>query len=69
MTDPMNKIFLMLGEIKADQVTMKEDISEIKKSVSDYETNKNKIVGACVIVSAGVGGLFSSILNKIGIQF
>ena len=68
MTDPINKIYLMLGEIKSDQATMKEDISEIKTSVTDYQTTKNKIVGACIIISAGVGGAFSTLLNKIGLS-
>ena len=45
MTDPINKIFLILGEIQGDQKSMKDDIAEIKEGVQDYRSTKNKLIG------------------------
>ena len=68
MTDPLNKIFLTLGEIKADQESMKKDVAEIKEGVADYKRTKNRIIGICVGISAAVGGGLSALLNKLGIH-
>lgn len=68
MSDELGKIFLMLGEIRADQTTMKKDIVQIKETVDDYRRTKNKLIGACVVISASVGGGLSAILQKLGID-
>jgi len=64
----MNKIFERLGKIQADQETMKNDIRDIKVGVADYRKTKNTLIGACVVISASVGGSLSMILNKLGIH-
>lgn len=66
--DPLHRIFQMLGEIKADQTSMKSDISEIKDGFADYNNFKNKIIGVCVGVSAVIGGGLNLILKKLGIS-
>lgn len=68
MTDPLNKIFLMLGEIRADQENMQSDIKEIKEGVADYNNLKNKLIGMCVFLSVSVGGGVSAALNKLGLK-
>ena len=68
MTDPINKIFLILGEIQGDQKSMKDDIAEIKEGVQDYRSTKNKLIGGALGISAVVGGSVSAILNKLGIH-
>lgn len=67
MTDPLHRIFETLGEIKADQASMKDDIAEIKAGVSDYKSTKSKIVGWCIGVSTASGAAVSAALNKLGI--
>ena len=61
-----SRIFLILGEIQSDIKTMKHDLSETKAGVTDYRNTKNKLIGACIGVSAIVGGSLSAILKKMG---
>lgn len=68
MTDPIHKIFLMLGEMQSDITGIKEDMVEIKSGVSDYKNTKNKLIGLCVGVAAMVGGSVSAVLNRFGIH-
>ena len=68
MSDPLHKIFETLGQIQADQRAMKEDITEIKSGVADYQKTKNKLIGWCVGVSAATGAGLTTILNKLGIH-
>lgn len=67
MSDPLHRIFEMLGEIKADNASMKEDILEIKAGVADYQKTKNKILGWCIGISTATGAGVTTILNKLGI--
>lgn len=68
MSDGLNDIFLKLGKIESDLLGVKEDLTEIKQITSDYKTTKNRLIGACIAVSAGVGGGLSAVLNKLGIH-
>lgn len=72
MSDPINKIFLMLGRIEQDIASMKEDVAETKAETKkwgeDYHKNKNRLLGICTGVSIFAGGSVSAILNKLGIQ-
>jgi len=68
MSDPVHKIFLMLGEMQADISGIKEDMAEIKEGVSDYKKTKSKLIGLCVGVAATAGGSMSAILNKFGLH-
>ena len=68
MSEPLHKIFLMLGEIQSDISGIKEDMMEVKSGVSDYKNTKNKLMGICVGVAAMVGGSVSALLNKVGIN-
>ena len=68
MSDPMNQIFEKLGSMESKIDTLQEDVSEVKAGVTDYRNTKNKLIGACIAVSATVGGGLSAILNKMGIE-
>lgn len=68
MTDPLHRIFETLGEIQADQRSMKKDITEIKDGVADYKTTKNRLIGWCVGISVATGAGVTTLLNKLGID-
>jgi len=68
MSDPLHRIFETLGEIQADQRSMKEDISEIKTGVADYQKTKSKIIGWCIGISTATGAGITTLLNKLGIH-
>lgn len=68
MSDPMNQIFEKLGSMDAKIDAIQTDMNEVKDGVSDYRQTKNKLIGACVAVSATVGGGLSAVLNKLGIE-
>ena len=66
--DSFNQLFHELGKIQATQKSQGIDISEIKKDVANYKKDKNKLIGACVALSAGVGGGFSAIVKAMGVH-
>lgn len=68
MTDPINQVFEKLGEMDAKMDALKDDMAIVKAGVEDYKNTKNKLIGACVAVSASVGGGLTAILNKLGID-
>lgn len=61
----LNELFRAVGRIEAGQDAMKKDIADIKEGVSDYRRLKNKLIGACAIVSALAGAAWNYILEKV----
>ena len=58
-------ILIMLGEISADQRTMKTDISEIKKKVEDVHNFRVRVIAYCTGASAAVTVLFGLAKDSI----
>jgi archaellum component FlaC len=54
-----------LGSIQAKLDNQGEDIKEIKSKVESHETLKNRVIGLCVAVSAGVGITASQAINSL----
>lgn len=62
----LNELFRAVGRIEATQNQMKADIHDIKEGVSDYRRLKNKLIGACAVVSALAGVAWNFIIGKVG---
>lgn len=60
-----NEIYLMLGEIRSSVKGVQEDVSEMKNDMrenvypvmEDYKSWKNRLIGVCAVISAGVGAV------------
>ncbi len=58
----LHEISRSLGRIEATQDSMKHDIADIKDGVSDYRKLKNKLIGACIIVSTIAGVISKKVM-------
>lgn len=61
-----HEIMRSLGRIEATLEAQKEVIADIAEGVSDYRRMKNRIIGACVVVSSVVGVAWACVLKRIG---
>lgn len=63
----LNDISRTIGRIEAKQDSMAADITDVKAITQDYKQNKNRIIGACLAISAAAGGSISTIAKYLGI--
>lgn len=61
----MDDIKFLVGEIRAELRAVARDVHEIKEKVEGHESLKNKIVGLCIAVSAGVGVTASQVIEGV----
>ena len=62
----IGEILKSLGRIEATQDHMQADIKDIKEGVADYRKMKNRLIGACIVVSSLVGAGWGILLRKFG---
>lgn len=64
-----DSIQFLLGQILSKQNAMADDIADIKSDMKervtpvldDYKTWKNRLIGMCAVISAGIGAAGASI--------
>jgi hypothetical protein len=61
----LHDIAKTLGSIEATQKLMQADVADIKEGVADYRRLKNRLIGACVVVSTTAGASVSAVWKKI----
>ena len=56
-----NQIYEKIGHLSAKIDALHSDVKEIKETVKNHETLKNRVIGYCLAVAAFAGGITGAI--------